>query len=166
MEFIPAGAVVASDFSFTHDCGSRIQQQFDVLSLLRSRQQLLGEPGILGREHRRGIVLIPRADFDRFRVALCEEVLRNPLFCYSHVLRLRQLYVDMATAGDVFERTAAQPFLGSAEAMLNTLIKAISYNVLYHLYVFVNRKVDRGGLNSAALAFAEAVGLAVKDEDG
>ncbi len=134
MEFIQAGAVVASDFSFTHDCGSRIQQQFYVLGLLRARQQLLGEPGILGREHRRGIVLIPRADFDRFRAALCEEVLRNPLFCYSHALRLRQLYVDMATACDVFERTAAQPFLGSAEAMLNALIKAISYNVLYHLY--------------------------------
>lgn len=137
MDFMFIGETVVCDFTVTHDCGSRIQQQYYVSGLINAPRHLMGEARPFGEERTNGVVVIPRDEFVAFRQAIQNRILREPIFCYYHIAALDRLLCQLAESCRHFEEAFinSQPAAAKLfEKMLQELITTLSYNVLYQIY--------------------------------
>jgi hypothetical protein len=137
MDFIFSGETVVCDFTVTHDCGSRIQQQFYVLGLMNVRRNLVGEARPFGEERTDGVVVIRRDEFIAFRQTIRSRILKDPVFCYYHIATLNHLLRQLAGSCRHFEEafiTSQSAVAKLFEKMMQELIATMSYNVLYKIF--------------------------------
>lgn len=136
MEFVQSDNYAICDFAMTHDCGSRIQQQFYVQGLIQSPANIFGNSGTHWFERKTGIVFMPLAEFEQFNHTIQQQILHNPKFCYYQIGRVKSLFQSLENACQIVEQAAKhrRPQRRAVEKMMNDLLCMMSFNVLYELF--------------------------------